>query len=83
MYNYGMRWGKYLACQVCRILKNKRLTQNEIQLLQKEIEKDNIASEIADTVSELSYRGSSGAETVKEQCCNLDGFPGATREDHM
>ena len=83
MYNYGIRWGQYLACQFCRILKNKRLTEIEIQLLQKETEKDNIASEIVDTVSELSYRGSSGTETVKEQCCDLDDFPGATREDHM
>ena len=66
MYNYGMRWGQYLACQVCCILKNKRLTESEIQLLQKKIEKDNIASEIFDTVSELSCRGSSGTETVKE-----------------
>ena len=74
MYNYGIRWGQYLACQFCRILKNKRLTEIEIQLLQKEI---------VDTVSELSYRGSSGTETVKEQCCDLDDFPGATREDHM
>ena len=50
--------------------------------MRKEIEKDEIAPERVDTVSETSYGGSSGTETVREQCCNLDDYPGGTPEGH-
>ena len=51
------------AFQVRSVFKIKRLTKIEIQQLQKEIENDEIASERVDSVSEMSYGGSSGAET--------------------
>ena len=43
-----------LACQVRSIFNNKGLTKTEIQQLRKEIEKDEIAPERVDTVSEMS-----------------------------
>ena len=43
-----------LACQVRRIFKNKRPTEIEIQQLQREIEKVDIAPEIVGTVSGMS-----------------------------
>ena len=49
--------------------------------MRKEIENDEIASERVDTVSKLSYRGSSGTET--EKCCDLEDYPGGTPEDHI
>ena len=51
---------QHLACQVSRIFKNKRPTEIEMQQLSKEIEKDEIVPDGFDTVSEMSYRGSSG-----------------------
>ena len=54
-----------LACQVRRIFKNKRPTEIEIQQLQREIEKVEIAPEIVGTVSEMSYGGWSGTGTVR------------------
>ena len=66
-----MRWE-------CLEFKNKRLTETEIPQLRKEIEKDKIAPERVDIVSEMSYGGSSGTETVREQFCNLDDYPGGT-----
>ena len=36
-----------------------------------------------DTVSELSYGGSSDTETVREQCCDLEDYPEDTPEDHI
>ena len=74
---------QHLACQVRSILKNKRLTEIEIQQLRKEIEKDGITPERVDTVSEMSYRTSSGTETVREQCCNLGDYPGGTPEGRI
>ena len=54
-----------LACQVRRIFKNKRPTEIEIQQLQREIEKVEIAPEIAGAVSEMSYGGWSSTGTVR------------------
>ena len=51
--------------------------------MRKEIEKDEIAQERVDTVSEMSYGGSSGTETVREQGCDLDYYPGGRPEDHI
>ena len=51
--------------------------------MQQEIEKDEIAPERFDTVSEMSYGGSSGTETVREQSCDLDKYLGGTLEDHI
>ena len=74
---------EHLACQVRSIFKNKRLIEIEIQQLRKEIENDEIAPERVDTVSEMSYGGSIGTETVSEQCCDLEDYPGGTLEDHI
>ena len=63
---------QHLACQVRSIFKNNRLTEIEIQKLQREIEKDEIVPERVDTVSEMSYGGSSGTETVRKQGCDSD-----------
>ena len=46
-----------LTCQVHSIFKNKRHTKIEIQQLRKEVEKDEIASETVDALSEMSYGG--------------------------
>ena len=35
-----------------------------------------------DAASKMSYGGSSGTETVKEQCSDLKDYPGNTPEDH-
>ena len=51
--------------------------------MRQEIEKDEIAPERFDTVSEMSYGGSSGTETVREQSCDLDKYLGSTLEDHI
>ena len=57
---------QHLVCQVCSIFKKNRLTEIEIQQLQKEIENDEIALERVDTVSEMSYGKSIGTETIRE-----------------
>ena len=31
----------------------------------------------------MSYRGTSGTETFRKQCCDLDDYPGGTPEDHI
>ena len=72
---------QHLACQVQNIFKNKRLTEIEIEQLQKEIEKDKIVSD--DTVLEMSCGESSGTKTVREQCCDLEDYPGDAAEDHI
>ena len=72
-----------LACEVRSILKNNRITEIEIQQLRRETEKDGIALERVDTVSEMSYGGSSGTETVREQRCGLKDYSGDTPEDHI
>ena len=72
-----------LACQVCSIFRNKRLTEIGIQQLRKEIEKDEIVLDRVDAVSEMSYGGSSGTETAKEQCCDLEDYPENTPEYHI
>ena len=74
---------QHLACQVRSIFKNKRLTESEIQQLLKDIEKDKIAPERVNTMSEVSYGRSIGTETVREQCCDLGYYPGGTLEDHI
>ena len=74
---------QHFACQVHSIFKNNLVTETVIQQLRKEIEKDEIAPERVDTVSEISYRGSSGTETVREQACDLDDYPGGTPEDYI
>ena len=51
--------------------------------MRQETEKDEIAPERFDTVSEMSYVGSSGTETVREQSCDLDKYLGGTLEDHI
>ena len=73
----------HLACQTCSIFKNKRLTEIEIQQPWKEISKDEIVPERVDTVSEMTCGGSSGTETVREQCCDLETFSGGRPEDHI
>ena len=45
---------QHLACQVRSILKNKRLTEVDIQQLQKEIEKVEIVPDRVNRVSEMS-----------------------------
>ena len=72
-----------LAWQVWSIFENKRLTEIEIQQLRKEIKKDEIVPDRVDAMSEMSYGGSSGTETFKEQCCNLGDYPGNTPEDDI
>ena len=74
---------QHLACQVRRIFKNKRPTENEIQQLQKEIEKDKIVADRVELVSEMSCGGSTGTKTVGKQCCNLEDYPRKTPEDHI
>ena len=74
---------QHLACQLRSIFKNKRLTEFEIQQLQKKIEKDEIVPDRVDTVSKMSYGGPSGTENVREQCCDLKDYPGDTPEDHI
>ena len=69
---------QHLACQVRWIFKNKRVTEIEIQK-RKQTEKD----EIAPTVSEISCGESSCTETVREQCCDVENYPGHTPEDHI
>ena len=49
---------QHLACQVRSNFKNNRLTEIEIQQLQREIEKDKIVPDRADKVPEMSYGGS-------------------------
>ena len=51
--------------------------------MQKEIEKDEIVLDRVDTVSEMSYGGSSGTESFIEQCCDLEDYLGDTPEDHI
>ena len=51
--------------------------------MRKEIEKDEIFSDRVDTVSEMSYGGSSGTETVSKQYCDLEDYPGNTAEGHI
>ena len=34
-------------------------------------------------MSEMSYGGSSGTETVRKQGCDSDYYPGGTPEDHI
>ena len=72
-----------LAWQVWSIFENKRLTEIEIQQLRKEIKKDEIVPDRVDAVSEMSYGGSSGTETFKEQRCDLGDYPGNTPEDDI
>ena len=67
---------QHFACQVHSIFKNNLVTETGIQQLRKEIEKDEIAPERV-------YRGSSGTETVREQACDLDDYPGGTPEDYI
>ena len=55
---------QHLACQIWGIFKNKRLTEIEIQQLWEEIEKDEVGLDRVDTVSKMSYEGSSGTESV-------------------
>ena len=74
---------QHLACQNRSFLKNNRVTEIEIQQLQREIKKDEIAPEIVDTVSEMSYEGSSRTETVREQGGDSNNYPGGTPEDHF
>ena len=74
---------QHLACQVRGISYNKRFTETEIQQLRKEIENDEIALEIVDTVSEISYGEQSGTETVREQYCELQDYPGDIPENHI
>ena len=31
----------------------------------------------------MSYGGLSGTQTVREQCCDLEDYPGGTPEDHI
>ena len=45
---------QHLACQVRSIFKNKRLTEVDIQQLQKEIEKVEIVPDRVNRVSEMS-----------------------------
>ena len=88
MYNLWNEMGifeieeQHLTRQVRSIIRNKRLTKVEIQQLRKEIEKGEIAPEGVDTVLEMSYGGSSGAETFREQCCDLGDYPGAHRRSY-
>ena len=72
-----------LACRIRSILKNKILIDIEIRQLRKKFEKDEIVSDRADTVLEISYGVSSGTETVKEQYCDLKDYPRDTPEDHI
>ena len=51
--------------------------------MRKEIEKAEIVPDRVNTVSEMSYAGSSGTETVREQCCDLEDYPGDATEDHL
>ena len=51
-------------------------SETEIQQLWRETEKVEIAPERIGTVSEMSYGGWSGTETVRDQGCNLDDYPG-------
>ena len=74
---------QHLACQVRSIFKNNTLTETEIQQLWRETEKVEIAPKRIGTVSEMSYGGWSGTETVIEQGCNLDNYPGSTPEVHI
>ena len=74
---------QHLACQVRSIFKNKRPTEIEIKQLRKETEKAEIVPDRVNTVSEMSYAGSSGTETVREQCCDLEDYPGDATEDHI
>ena len=76
---------QHLACQNRSFLKNNRVTEIEIQQLQRERDKkkDEIAPEIVDTVSEMSYGGSSRKENVREQGGDSDDYPGGTPEDHF
>ena len=53
----------------------------QIQQLRREIEKDEIAPEKVDTLSEISYGESSGTETVTKQGCDSDSYPGGTPDD--
>ena len=55
----------------------------EIQQLWREIEKDEIAPERVDAVSEMSYGGPSGTETVREQGCDSDDYPGGKPKDQI
>ena len=34
-------------------------------------------------MSKMTCGGSSGTETVREQCCDLEAFPGGRPEDHI
>ena len=61
---------QHLACQVRGIFKNKRITENVIWQLQKQVEKDEIVPERIDTMSRMSCREARGTETVGEQCCD-------------
>ena len=70
-----------LAFQIRSIFKNNRLTETEIEQLRREIEKDEVAPERVDTVSEMSYGGSSGIEIVREQDCDSGDCPWGTPED--
>ena len=74
---------QHLACQARSILRNKRLKEIEIQQLQKEIEKDEIVPDRVDTVLEMSCGGSNGTETVREQCCDLENYPGDIPEHYF
>ena len=49
--------------------------------MRREIEKDEVAPERVDTVSEMSYGGSSGIEIVREQDCDSGDYPWGTPED--
>ena len=65
------------------IFKNKRLTEIEIQQLQKQIEKGDIVPNTGDTMSEMSCGGSIGTEIVTEQCCDLEDYTGNKPENHI
>ena len=71
------------ACHARIIFKNKRFTEIEIKQLRKEIEKDEIVPDRVDIVSEMSGGESSDTEIVREQCCDLEDYPGDAPEDHI
>ena len=56
------------VCHVRSTFNNNRLTETEIQQLEKEIEKDETVPDRVDTVSEMSCGESNGTEAVREQC---------------
>ena len=73
----------HLACQVRSFFKNNRLSEIEIKQLRREIEKLETAPERVGTVLEMCYGRWIGTETLREQGCDLEDYPGGTQEDHI